>query len=129
MILGFIFGLSILFLVLIVLFILKLAKSKVELKSDMIAVLFFIASIIISANIFAGAIYVDDGGTVINKFDLNQTFVEVHSDNGFLDYVIVTYNENGITLSEKYDRVFGNYLNSTNIEIRQDALGMKTVFN
>lgn len=129
MILGFIFGLSILFLVLIVLFILKLAKSKVELKSDMIATLFFIASIIISANIFAGAIYVDDGGTVINKFDLNQTFVEVHSDNGFLDYVIVTYNKNGITLSEKYDRVFGNYLNSTNIEIRQDALGMKTVFN
>lgn len=129
MILGFIFGLSILFLVLITLFILKLAKSKVELKSDIIAVLFFIASIIISANIFAGAIYVDDGGTVINKFDLNQTFVEVHSDNGFLDYVIVTYNKNGITLSEKYDRVFGNYLNSTNIEIRQDALGMKTVFN
>lgn len=129
MILGFIFGLSILFLVLIVLFILKLAKSKVELKSDIIATLFFIASIIISANIFAGAIYVDDGGTVINKFDLNQTFVEVHSDNGFLDYVIVTYNKNGITLSEKYDRVFGNYLNSTNIEIRQDALGMKTVFN
>lgn len=129
MILGFIFGLSILFLVLITLFILKLAKSKIELKSDMIAVLFFIASIIISANIFAGAIYVDDGGTVINKFDLNQTFVEVHSDNGFLDYVIVTYNKNGITLSEKYDRVFGNYLNSTNIEIRQDALGMKTVFN
>lgn len=129
MILGFIFGLSILFLVLITLFILKLAKSKVELKSDMIATLFFIASIIISANIFAGAIYVDDGGTVINKFDLNQTFVEVHSDNGFLDYVIVTYNKNGITLSEKYDRVFGNYLNSTNIEIRQDALGMKTVFN
>lgn len=129
MMLGFIFGLSILFLVLIVLFILKLAKSKVELKSDIIATLFFIASIIISANIFAGAIYVDDGGTVINKFDLNQTFVEVHSDNGFLDYVIVTYNKNGITLSEKYDRVFGNYLNSTNIEIRQDALGMKTVFN
>lgn len=129
MILGFIFGLSILFLVLITLFILKLAKSKVELKSDMIAVLFFVASIIISANIFACAIYVDDGGTVINKFDLNQTFVEVHSDNGFLDYVIVTYNKNGITLSEKYDRVFGNYLNSTNIEIRQDALGMKTVFN
>lgn len=129
MILGFIFGLSILFLVLIVLFILKLAKSKVELKSDIIATLFFIASIIISANIFAGAIYIDDGGTVINKFDLNQTFVEVHSDNGFLDYVIVTYNKNGITLSEKYDRVFGNYLNSTNIEIRQDALGMKTVFN
>lgn len=129
MILGFIFGLSILFLVLITLFILKLAKSKVELKSDIIATLFFIASIIISANIFAGAIYVDDGGTVINKFDLNQTFVEVHSDNGFLDYVIVTYNKNGITLSEKYDRVFGNYLNSTNIEIRQDALGMKTVFN
>lgn len=128
MITGLIIGLSILFLVLIGLFIHKVFKSKMQFRGEILATLFFIAAIIVSVNMFGFAIYIDDKGEVVDTFNLSETYVELDNLNGVFEKLVIAYNRDGITFNENYDRIFGDYHSANIVEIRRDVLGTKAVF-